>query len=64
MMEVTISDEECKKYAISREMANEIVTVIKGFANELYDQKQQKTLLTTKKDFPKEAMKYNRDKNI
>lgn len=34
MMEVTISDEECKKYAISRETANEIVTVIKGFANE------------------------------
>lgn len=64
MKEVNISDEECKKYTISREMANEIVTVIKGFANEPYHQKQQKTLLKVKDDFPKAAMKYNRNKNI
>ena len=64
MMEVAISDEDCEKYLISKDTANEIVATIKGFANELYHQKQQKTLLTTKEEFPKEAMKYNRNKNI
>lgn len=64
MMEVAISDEDCEKYLISKDTANEIVATIKGFANELYHQKQQKTLVKGKEDFPKEAMKYNRNKNF
>lgn len=64
MMEVTISEEECEKYSISREDANKIVSAIRGFANELYHQKQNRTLLKVKEDFPIDAMKYNRNKSI
>ena len=59
---VDITDEECKKYNITREDANKIVNVIKAFANEMYNQKQNGTLLDAAKDFPSEAMKYNRKK--
>lgn len=38
-----------------------IVDAIRGFANEFYNKKINKTLLDVKKEFPKEAMKYNRD---
>lgn len=62
MREVTISDEECERYSISREDADKIVNAIRGFANELYHQKQNKTLLKVKDDFPTDAMKYNRNK--
>ena len=57
---VSISDEECQKYNITREEADTIVAAILGFATEMYNQKQNKTLLTTEESFPKEAMKYNR----
>lgn len=62
MMSVNISDEECKRYNITREMADRIVNVIRTFATELYNQKLNNTLLDGKKDFPKEAMIYNRNK--
>lgn len=60
MKAVSISDEECQKYNITREEADTIVAAILGFATEMYNQKQNKTLLTTEESFPKEAMKYNR----
>ena len=62
MKSVNITDEECTKYGISREEANKIVNVIKAFANELYNQKLDGTLLDAKKAFPQTAMKYNRNK--
>ena len=57
---VTISDEECRKYNISREEADIIVNTIRGFAKEFYKQKQNKTLLSVKDKFPKEAMQYKK----
>jgi len=62
MKSVDITDEECKKYAINREEADKIVNVIRAFANEMYNQKLNGILLDAKKDFPNEAMKYNRNK--
>lgn len=59
---VNITDEECERYAISREIADKIVNAIRAFANEMYNQKLNGTLLDTKKDFPPDAMKYNRNK--
>lgn len=58
---VNITDEECTKYNISRDDADKIVNTIKEFANEIYNQKINKTLLNVKLDFPKEAMQYNRN---
>lgn len=63
MMSVNITDEECQKYQISRENADIIINTIKGFANELYNQKLNGTLLNVKTDFPEQAMKYNRNIN-
>lgn len=59
-MSVVISDEECERYHISREFADDIVSTIKSFSNELYQQKLDGTLLKIKADFPSAAMKYNR----
>lgn len=59
---IKITDEECEKYAINREDADKIVSVIRSFANEMYNQKVDGTLLDVKKDFPINAMKYNRNK--
>ena len=59
---VAITDEECQKYDITREDADTIVTVIRAFANELYHQKLNGTLLGVENDFPKAAMQYNRRK--
>lgn len=58
---VEITDDECEKYNISRDDANVIVEVIKSFANTIHEQKMNGTLLDVKKDFPKEAMEYNRN---
>lgn len=58
---VNITDEEVKKYNISREDADRIVTVIRAFFREFYQQKLERTLLDFKNDFPVEAMKYNRN---
>lgn len=62
MMSVNISDDECERYDISRELADRIVNVISSFATELYNQKLNGTLLNVKSDFPVDAMKYNRNK--
>lgn len=57
---VNISEDEMKKYQISKNDADKIVNVIKAFAYEIYSQKKNKTLLNVKNDFPKLAMKYNK----
>ena len=62
MKSVNISDEECEKYGINREEADKIVNSIRAFANEMYNQKLNGTLLDVKKDFPSDAMKYNRNR--
>lgn len=62
MTAVNISDEECNKYGVNRQDADMIVNAIRGFANELYNQKLNGTLLDVKEDFPIDAMKYNRNK--
>lgn len=61
MQSVNISDQECKKYGISRGFADEIVAVIRGFADEMYRQKVDDTLLDVSSKFPQKAMKYNRN---
>lgn len=58
---VTISDEECQRYNISREDADNIINVIRSFVGEMYNQKVNKNLFEFKKTFPKEAMVYNRN---
>lgn len=58
---IVITDEECTKYNISRDDANKIVEAIRGFANDFYSKKINKTLFDVKKEFPKEAMQYNRN---
>lgn len=60
IMAVDITDDECEKYNISRETADLIVNVIRSFARELYNQKLNGTLFDVKKDFPADAMIYNR----
>jgi len=58
---VNITNEECTKYGINRENADKIVNAIKEFANEMYKQKLNGTLLDIKTTFPKEGMQYNRN---
>lgn len=60
MKSVVITDEECERYSISRKDADKIVNTIRAFANEIYNQKLNGTLLDVKNDFPIDAMKYNR----
>jgi len=62
MRAVNITDEECVKYSISREDADKIVDAITTFANEIYNQKLNGTLLDSKEHFPLDAMEYNRNK--
>lgn len=59
---VAFSDEECEMYGISRIDADKLVKVISAFANEMYNQKKNGTLLNVKDDFPADAMIYNRNK--
>lgn len=46
---IEITDEECEKYAISREDGKKIVAVIRAFANEFYDQKVNGTFIRCKR---------------
>lgn len=62
MKSVIISDEECKLYSIDRKDADSIVNAIRSFASEMYSQKLDKSLLTVKDFFPKDAMKYNKNR--
>lgn len=57
---VHITNEECLKYGVSRKDADKIVEVIRCFAEEMYAQKLDGTLLDVQKDFPTDAMIYNR----
>lgn len=61
---VDITDEECHRYHVTRDDANKIVNAIRTFANEIYHQKLNHTLLDVKEDFPSVAMKYNRKNEI
>lgn len=61
MKSVNISEEECIKYNISKDDADKIVDAIRGFANEFYNKKINNTLFDIKKEFPKDAMEYNRN---
>lgn len=63
MKSVNISEEECIKYNISKDDADKIVNAIRGFANDFYNKKINNTLFDVKKEFPKDAMKYNRNNN-
>ena len=60
---LNITDDECQKYDISRDYADKILYVIKGFIDEFYNQKINGTLLNVSNTFPKDAIKYKRDKN-
>lgn len=57
---VNISEEECIKYGISSDDASKIINVIRTFAIEFNNQKQNGTLFDIKQSFPEEAMVYNR----
>lgn len=57
---ISITDEECEKYSITRDDADKIVGAIKGFLDELYNQEINGTLLDVDDDFPLEAMQYKR----
>lgn len=50
------------KYNITKDEADMIVSVIRSFACEMYNQKLNGTLLGVKKDFPISAMEYNRER--
>lgn len=62
MKSVSMTDEECVKYRISREDGDRLVNVIGAFANEMIKQKNNGTLLNVKRELPSEAMVYNRNK--
>lgn len=61
MIAVNISNEECERYGISRVDADQIVNAIRGFADEMYNQKIDGTLIHVKENFPQKAMIYNRN---
>ena len=61
---INISDEECERYSIDRVTANKITLAIKSFIDTLYNQKKNKSIMDFKKNFPKMAMKYNRNNNV
>ena len=57
---VAFSDTELDKYSINRETADKIVFAIKGFADELYKQKWNGSLLAIRDELPENAMVYNK----
>lgn len=62
MMAVNITEDECSRYGIESVDAEKIVHAIRGFADEMYNQKKNKTLLKFNDDFPRDAMQYNKNK--
>lgn len=58
---INITDEECRKYNISRADADLIVNAIRAFAAEIYEQKLNGTLFINRAYFPKQATIYNRN---
>lgn len=61
---ICFSDEELIKYNISREEADKITFAIRSFAEAFYNQKKKATLFDFKKDFPEDAMIYNRRRKL
>ena len=59
MKSLKFSNEELQKYNITRGEANNILYVIRFFANEFYKQKLDNTLLNFKDNFPDGATKDN-----
>lgn len=59
---IEFTDEERKRYGISRRDADKMVKVIKEFIDELYREKVLGELFDIRKTFPKEAAKYKREK--
>ena len=57
---ISFSDEELIKYNINRKDADTIVNAIRGFLDEMYEQKKDSTLFNIYTERPKDAMKYNR----
>lgn len=64
LQSVVITAEECSKYKITKKEADQIVNVIKSFAFCLYHKKISKTLFSFEDQFPKDAMIYNRNKEL
>lgn len=59
---IKFSDEECKKYNITREEADYITEIITSFLDEFYNQKANGSLINIKSTFPKSATIYKRFK--
>ena len=59
---VSFTEEELEKYGINTYDADKIVSVIKTFVTEIYNQKQNGAWSKVKDDFPIEAMNHNRNK--
>ena len=59
MKAVDITEDECVKYGITSQEANEIVSAIRDFMAEMYNQKVNKTIFNIKNEFPNDAMIYN-----
>lgn len=56
---LAISDEECLRYGISREIADRIVEVMRVFMQTFYSHKLGGTLLVNSSEFPQDATIYN-----
>lgn len=56
---VSFTDDECIKYNLTKNDANNIINVIKDFANNIYSLKTNKSIKDLELDFPKDAQIYN-----
>ena len=61
MRSISISDDECFKYGISREFGDYVVSVVKGFFDAMYEEKNNGTLCNSSNEFPKDAMVYKKE---
>lgn len=61
MRSINISDDECLKYGISRDFGDYVVSVVRGFFDAMYDEKNNGTLCDVRDSFPKEAMVYKKE---
>ncbi len=61
---VSFSDEEVKKYGITRDVADSITYVIQGFMDEFRSQRRDGSLIQASSEFPQKAMIYNRNAKV
>ncbi len=61
MRSINISDDECSKYEISREFGDYVVSVVRGFFDAMYEEKNNGTLCNSCNEFPKDAMVYKKN---